>query len=180
MPHTALFEDTAIAFGMKSDRELQRARLLFQVMSYPGLVKAGKVLTNLALRLRLPINWAVKPTIYKHFVGGETIEACEPFVRRLEQYSVRAILDFSVEGSEDGRHARMVLDEVLHSIQHAAADENVPFAVFKPTAFAPPAVLEKISQGSALSQKEAEIKQHFEEYVDTLQGGSRGSPAYPD
>lgn len=168
MPHTALFEDTAIAFGMKSDRELQRARLLFQVMSYPGLVRAGKVLTNLALQLRLPINWAVKPTIYKHFVGGETIEACEPYVRRLEQYGVKAILDYSVEGSEDGRHARMVLEEVLRSIQHAATDENVPFAVFKPTAFAPPAVLEKISQGKTLSEKEVHIKQQFEDYVDTL------------
>lgn len=162
------FEDTSIAFGMKSESELRHSRLLFQFLSYPWLVRIGKVLTQLSLYLHIPIAWAVKPSLYSHFVGGETIPECDVNVRRLEQYGVRAILDYSVEGSDDGSQAKAVMEEVIRSIHHAAVDESIPFAVFKPTALAPPAVLEKISLGQKLLPDEERIIEDFRRFIDTI------------
>jgi len=66
------FENTEIAFRYKSNSDLARARFLFSTIANQGLGKVGKSLTYLALKLHLPISWAIKQTLYKHYVGGET------------------------------------------------------------------------------------------------------------
>jgi len=57
------FENTEIAFKSRSDKDLQRAYLLFRLIANNTLVKMGGQLATLALKLHLPVNWAVKPTI---------------------------------------------------------------------------------------------------------------------
>lgn len=163
------FENTEVAFRSKSDRDLQKACFLFKIMANKGLQKTGKILTNMALAIHFPVNWAVKPTIYNHFVGGETIKDCESTVRLLEKFSVKAILDYSVEGGEDEGIINSALQETLNSINHAGEDENIPFAVFKPTAFAPNDILEKSSEyAEELNEEEmAELKK-FKERINTL------------
>ena len=74
------FNNTKIAFQDKSNQDLRRANLLFRTMAKPWMVKTGKVLLQFALSTRLPIGWIIKPTIYRHFVGGETLEKCQPVV----------------------------------------------------------------------------------------------------
>lgn len=39
----------------------------------------------------------MKLTAFGHFVGGETSEDIRPIVKSLQNYDVKAILDFSVE-----------------------------------------------------------------------------------
>jgi proline dehydrogenase len=90
------FNNTQIAFASKSNRDLKWAYLLFKTIASPTVVAIGNSLALLALRLRLPVGWAVKPTLYQQFVGGETIEDCIHAVRELEKFNVRAILDYSV------------------------------------------------------------------------------------
>ncbi|HCY01109.1 MAG TPA: proline dehydrogenase, partial [Bacteroidales bacterium] len=68
------FNDTQIAFAWRTTNELKKARLLFKTMSSPTLVKVGSVVLNIALAIRFPISWIVKPTIFNHFVGGESLE----------------------------------------------------------------------------------------------------------
>ena len=95
------FKSTEIAFRIKSDRELRKALFLFRAISNSCLVKIGGFFSGLAIRIRLPINWIVKPTIYSHFCGGETIEDCMPTVEKLAGYRVKSVLDYSVEGGEN-------------------------------------------------------------------------------
>lgn len=162
------FNNTEIAFKSKSDFDLKRAKLLFLLMSKQSLQKTAEFFAKTAMKLRLPVNWAVKSTIYKQFVGGETIEKCMPAVRTLEKFNVKAILDYSVEGKESLDDINKALDETLKSIKNAGIDKNIPFAVFKPTAFTSSAVLEKSSAGMQLTDEEKVEAQNFKIRVNLL------------
>lgn len=162
------FNNTEIAFRSKSDRDLAWAYFLFRILANTKLVIFANKLLGLALRLRIPIGWIVKPTVYKHFVGGETIVGCQKSVRVLEKYNVKAILDFSVEGKESIEDIEHALQETLRSIKNASNDPNVPFAVFKPTAFTRADILEKVSAGAKLSDTDKAEADNFRKRVNTL------------
>jgi proline dehydrogenase len=162
------FDNTKIAFHYKTDADLSRAYWLFRFMNNNFMVKAGKLLTNIALGIHLPVNWAIKPTLYKHFVGGETIQECISTVRLLEKFKVGAILDYSVEGGKDAETMDRTLAETLLTITNAAKDPNISFAVFKPTAFATVVTLEKASSGKILDPEIADEAYKFKQRVETL------------
>jgi proline dehydrogenase len=162
------FENTQIAFAHRSDRELRKAFLLFRILSHNWIVVIGKKLTQLAIRLHLPIAWAVKPTIFAHFVGGVNIDECRKNVRLLEKSGVKAILDYSVEGKESIEDINKAMEETLRTIRNAGVDENVPFAVFKPTAFTTHRVLEKVSAGMDLTGEEKKEAENFRTRIETL------------
>jgi len=101
-------------------------------------------------------------------VGGESIEECQENVRILEKYKVKAILDYSVEGKESEDDIKAALIETLKSIKNAGKDKNIPFAVFKPTAFTTPDVLEKVSAGKSLTDEETQEAEQFRRRIETL------------
>jgi len=162
------FENTEIAFKSKSNNELKKARFLFKVMGSPSLVKIGNALTKFALGIHFPVAWAAKPTLYAHFVGGETIEKCKNNVEKLGEYNVKAILDYSVEGKDDDKDIEKALQETINSIKNAGVNPNIPFAVFKPTAFGKSAVLEKASENIELNDYEKQEVQKFKDRINTL------------
>ena len=162
------FENTEIAFKHKTTKELKKAYFLFNSIARPWLVKTGKVFLNLALKLRIPISWAVKPTIYEHFVGGVTIDDCLPTAKKLDQYNVKSILDYSVEGGESEKEIEEALRETLASIENASRHPEIPFAVFKPTAFGKAEILEKASSGKKLNDDEQKEADKFRDRIHTL------------
>lgn len=143
------FEDTRIAFISKSDQDLRRALWLFKMIKNPFLVKLGTGLIQFAIKARIPVNWIIKPTLYRHFVGGTTLEECQPVVESLNKYGVKAILDYSVEGVQDEASIQETLQETLNSIRNAAGNPGIPFAVFKPSAFALAHLFEQAEEGKA-------------------------------
>ncbi|MCD6332235.1 MAG: proline dehydrogenase family protein [Bacteroidales bacterium] len=162
------FDNTEIAFRNRSDRELLFAYWLFKIMGNSSVVQTGKFFTNLAIRLHIPIAWIVKPTIYRHFCGGETIEESIPVIRKIEKSGVKGILDYSVEGKESPEDIQAALDETLRTVVNAGQDPNIHFSVFKPSAFIPHRVLDKIGNGESLTDEEEQEKQRFKDRVHTL------------
>src|SRR3954464_12878263 len=92
------FRDTATAYADKSDAELKEKYRLFKMLNSPFLNSLGTGMTKFALSLGLPIEGAIKGTIYKQFWGGETIAESEPAISRLGAAGIGTILDYSVEG----------------------------------------------------------------------------------
>ena len=92
------FENTEIAFGYKSNKDLKRAHRLFQLVGKPWLVRFGKWITPIAFKLKLPIQGIIKSTIFSQFCGGESINECDTAIATLYQHRVGTILDYSVEG----------------------------------------------------------------------------------
>ena len=160
--------NTEIAFKAKSNTDLRRALLLFYTMSKPSMVKISKVLTEFALKIKFPVSWAIKPTIYKHFVGGVTLSECSPVVEKLASFNVRSILDYSVEGGSNEEAINATLNETMQSIQNAASNPNIPYAVFKPTAFADHSLFENANPKIPL-QGEMEKEYHrFRSRINVL------------
>ncbi|MCF6365192.1 MAG: proline dehydrogenase family protein [Bacteroidales bacterium] len=162
------FKNTEVAFISKSDKDLKKAKFLYKVMASPFVTKAAKVLTQFAMSIRFPVNWIVKPTIYNLFVGGETIDECTDSVKVLSKHNVKAILDYSVEGKESIEDINKAMEETLNSIKNAGNNSNIPFAVFKPTAFTTSNVLTKVSAGEELTEEEKKEAQNFKDRVNKL------------
>jgi proline dehydrogenase len=162
------FSSTEIAFKIKSDRELRRAYVLFKAISNRTLVKVGGFLSKLAIHIRFPIGWIVKPTIYSHFCGGENIDDCIPTIRKLSGYNVKSVLDYSVEGGENPHQIEAALEETLRTVTNAKGNKDIPFAVFKPTAFIVSEVLKKKSSGDPLTPEEQAEADLFQQRVEKL------------
>ncbi|MEY3343749.1 MAG: hypothetical protein RL090_1433, partial [Bacteroidota bacterium] len=124
--------------------------------SYPGLVKMGPSLMNVALFLRLPVVPIVRATIFKHFCGGEHIEDCSKTVSELWKNGIGSILDYSVEGAENEASFDNTTDEICATVNRANGDPSIPFCVFKVTGVSRFALLEKISSGEPLTDLEQE------------------------
>ncbi len=162
------FEDTKTAFRIKSDRDLRRAYILFKLISYPILVKIGNPVIQVLSALRIPIGWIVKPTAFKHFVGGSTLEECQPAVEKLKTGNVYSILDYSVEGKESEKAINAALAETLRAVKNAGSNPDIPFAVFKPTAFGTHHALEKLSGENTPDEETVAEGEKFRQRVDTL------------
>jgi proline dehydrogenase len=134
----------------------------------PGLVRFGKKITHLALKLHLPVSWLIKPTIYRHFCGGESIGECMKVSHKMEAYGVKCILDYSVEGGESPKAIRAALEETLRTIENARVNRNIPFTVFKPTAFTLEHILEKGSRGTLVAADDLTEADNFRERVEIL------------
>lgn len=162
------FENTAVAFQRLNNKELWRARLLFTVLSHPWLVKTGESFITLTQKIGISPDWIVKPTVYKHFVGGETLQACNPVVKRMAKYGVKSILDYSVESIQTEEAIACVLQETLHAIRNAANNPDIPFAVFKPTAFVPHTFLDKTEHPETLTTEDHKQLLRFRERIELL------------
>jgi proline dehydrogenase len=160
------FNDTQIAFSSLSNTDLNRSYWLFKLVSNPSFVSIGKQMTDIALKMHLPIKWIIKPTIFKQFCGGETVEESREKVRKLGEFHVKSILDYSIEGKESEADFDKCTEEIMDVIAEAKQNKNIGFSVFKPTGVARFALLEKISSGTTLSSTEQEeysrVKNRFD------------------
>jgi proline dehydrogenase len=146
MPQSPIsFDNTEFAFKYKTNKQLKKARFLFSAMGKPWLVKLGTRLTPWAIRAGLPVKGIIRNTIFSQFVGGETLEETAIVARILGEYNVKAILDYGVEGGDDGEHGfDHSTEEFIRVINYAATQPNIPFMSIKVTGFARFDLLEKL------------------------------------
>jgi proline dehydrogenase len=148
------FDNTSVAFHDKSTKELKKAYWLFRMIGHPRLVKLGAGLTRFALAARLPVSWALRPTVFNHFCGGETIDACDATIARLGRANIKTILDYSAEGKENDKDFDYTRDQILATMAKAKNNPNIPYAVFKPTGVARFGLLEKVQAKEPLTEAE--------------------------
>lgn len=157
-PPPVSFENTENTFAYKSDKELRKARFLFKSMSYQGLVNLGVRITPWAIRSGLPIKGLIRNTIFKQFVGGETLEETAAVANKLQQFGVLVILDYGVEGKEGEENFDHACDEFIRVIRYAAARPSVPYMSVKVTGIARFSLLEKLdAAASAKSGYEGKV-----------------------
>jgi proline dehydrogenase len=140
------FNNVEIAFASKSKSELQNAYLLFSVMKHPGIVKLGKWACHIALKIHFPLAWIVKPTLYKQFVGGETLQDCTKYIEQLKRDNVKSTLDYSAESEQTPDGIQATLEETIRSIDFARETPDIAYAVFKPSTITTDALLSKASE----------------------------------
>ena len=150
-----IFNNTEVAFASMTDKELRRAHFLFSLLGNPTMVKAGTALTNIALKLRLPVEGIIRSTVYDHFVGGRNEEECLTVVNKMYSKGVSSVLDYSVEGKEEEASFDHAMEITLKTIEIARTNPAVPFVVFKPTGFGRFDLYVKVGLKEQLSPDEA-------------------------
>jgi proline dehydrogenase len=163
-----MFNNLQNAFKDKSNRDLNRAHLLFKTISNPLISRTLTTLVQIAIWLHLPIDGIVKATIYKHFCGGTTIDDSQKTIDKLWKSNIGTILDFSAEAKESENDFNKVMKETILSLHKAKKENSIPFAVFKPTGLARFKLLEKISANEKLTTKEIIEKTAFERRIEEI------------
>ena len=166
------FDNTEYAFAYKSNKELKQARLLFSLMGKNWLVKMGTVLAPSAVKWNLPfVKSLIRSTIFRQFVGGETLEQNAEVADRLEKYDVQVILDYGVEGKEGEANFDHACDEFIRVINYASTQPNIPFMSIKVTGFARFGLLEKMD--AMIHQNEGSLMKRYLKAVDDLDANER-------
>ena len=176
------FDDTRIAFADKTTAELKKAWWMFILVKNPGLVKVGSVLLNVANRIRFPLRWALKTTVFEHFCGGETIEECKDTLNKFSDSGIKAVLDYAAEGVQSEKEFDEACERILATIELSRTNNNIGFAVFKFTGIARFALLEKYGNDETLNQKELYEFERVKKRADDICAAARdaGTPVMID
>ncbi|TXJ28840.1 MAG: proline dehydrogenase [Chitinophagaceae bacterium] len=167
-PHPLIsFDNTEFAFEYKQDKQLKKARFLFSCMGMPWLVKLGTRFTPWAVRSGLPVKGLVRSTIFEQFVGGETLDQTAVVAKKLADYHVQVILDYGVEGGDDGEQGfDHATEEFIRVINYAATQPNIPFMSIKVTGITRFALLEKLDE--LMHRQEGSLMKRYLQAVDSL------------
>ena len=149
-----IFNDTQVAFALKTDTELERAYFLFKMIDNEPLVRIGTAVTNFALKAHLPVESLIRVTVFDHFCGGTTEDDCLSVVDKMFTKGVSSVLDYSVEGKEEEEQFDAALQMTLKTIEFAKERKAIPFAVFKPTGLGRFYLYEKIGEKQPLTLEE--------------------------
>ena len=149
-----LLDNTKNGFILKSNFELKKAYILFKVISSRTLTNLGKNLLELSLKLKLPVLFIVRATVFRQFCSGENLQESYETVKKLNKKNVKSYLHYSVEGLENEKTYDNSLNEVVKSIEFAASKDILDYTVFKPTAIASSVILNKVTEEKELSSFE--------------------------
>jgi proline dehydrogenase len=149
-----IFNDTQVAFSLKSDTELDRAYFLFKLIDSQPLVRIGTAVTNFAIKAHLPVEGLIRATVFDHFCGGVNEDDCLSVVDKMYTKGVSSVLDYSVEGKEEETQFDAALEMTLKTIEFAKEKQAIPFAVFKPTGFGRLDLYEKLGAQETLNASE--------------------------
>ncbi|ALM07153.1 proline dehydrogenase [Sediminicola sp. YIK13] len=149
-----IFENTATAFALKTDSELERAYFLFKMIANEPLVRIGSAVTNFAIKAHLPVEGLIRATVFDHFCGGVNEQDCLPLIEKMYEKGVSSVLDYSVEGKDVENQFDFAYEKIMEILNFVKEKEGIPYAVFKPTAFGRFAIYQKIGEGKTLTEAE--------------------------
>lgn len=144
------FDNTENAFAYKTEKELKSAKFLFSTMGYNWLVQLGTRLTPFIMKTGLPVHGIIRKTIFKQFVGGETLEETAKIGELLGNYNVQVILDYGVEGKQGEESFDQATEEFIKVINYASTQKNIPFISIKVTGLARFGLLQTLDEAPRL------------------------------
>lgn len=162
------FDNTEVAFRLKTDSELERAHFLFKMISREPLVRIGTAVTKFAINAKLPVEGLIRSTVFDHFCGGISEEDSMPTVDKLFDAGVYSVLDYSVEGKEEESQFDATTAKVIELTEFAQNKDAMPFSVFKPTGFGRFEVFQKLTEKEPLTAEEEKQWQNIVDRYDIV------------
>ena len=149
-----IFDDTTQAFAHLSDNDLRSNYWIFRLMNSSFLTGLSTSLAELAIKIGFPVSWAAKPTVFRVFCGGETIDESLEVVKKLGENKVGAILDYSVEGQDSESEFAKTEKELIEIVSIAKDNPHIPVTCMKISGIASNRLLERLSSGVDLTDPE--------------------------
>ncbi len=167
-PFDLSFDDLAITFSSRSNADLNKMYVLFATMNNNSLVEVGTSFLKMAFKIHLPVKTVVKKTVFEHFCGGENVQDCEQTIKKLAQFNVGTILDYSVEGEKSETGFEATEQEILRTIARAKGSKDIPFCVFKVTGIGSFDLLEAVTAQRPLSSSEQAAWERVQKRADNI------------
>lgn len=163
------FENTAIAFKDKSDKDLERAAWLFGLMNKAWFVNLSSKIGLYAIKWGLPFAaTTVKATIFKQFVGGTSLQESQTTINKLFDSKVQCILDYGAEAKSSDEDFDKTKNETLSAIEFGHLNESVPCISTKLTGLATFDLLLAIQEGRELDSTEKSAYKRLLERIDEI------------
>lgn len=156
MAKVTFFENTEVAFKLKSDSELERAYFLFKMISNQPLVRIGTAATNFALKAHLPVEGLIRATVFDHFCGGVNEDDCLSVIDKMYTAGVCSVLDYSVEGKAIENQFDSAKEKIMKLVEFSDEKEAMPIVVFKPTGLGRIFLFQKKGEGKVFTEEEAQ------------------------
>ena len=102
------------------------------------------------MKTGLPVHGIIRKTIFKQFVGGETLEETAAVGEVLGKYGVQVILDYGVEGKQGEDNFDQATEEFIRVVEYAATQTNIPFISIKVTGLARYGLLQTLNEAPRL------------------------------
>ena len=138
----------------KSSRELRASLLLFQLLSYPLLVRIVLLTWQVFRIFRFPVLPLIRFAGYYQFCAGKDVSTSAAVTSKMARFGVKSVLDYTHEHATNETDFNDNTAVILQTIQASAQNNAYPFAVLKPTALGAFSLFEKRSKGIALSDFE--------------------------
>jgi proline dehydrogenase len=155
-------DDVKRAFVLQTDGDLRRARLLFEALRFPMLVKMGPTMARLALKLRLPVKSLMKTYFFDRFCGGETLEETLKKADKMANFGVNAILDYGVEGAQNETAFNATAQEVIRTLTYAAKKKSFAFVALKATGLIAAESLERLQAGGGDKNARKKLRERMD------------------
>ena len=162
-----LFNNTKLAFELKSNYSLRKSLFLFNIIKYPLIVRLGSIFLRLFLKLKLPITPIIKNLLFDQFCVGLNEKESMITVEKLSKFNLKSILHYHVEGYEAEKSFDECYENTVKTIISASKNKNIPFTVFKPTGLGPLKLFHKIAQGLVLNKNEKNQLKRVEKRFDS-------------
>ncbi len=162
------FDNTECAFAYQSTAALKKAKFLYSLIARPWIVKIVVSVVPSAIRWRFPFTrMLIRSTVFSQFVGGETLTETISVTSKLENYDVKVILDYGVEGGKNGEEGvDHAAGEFIKVIDHAATQDNVPYISIKLTGIIRMELLETVD--AAMNRSAGNLMNRYSAALESL------------
>jgi len=138
------------------------------MMNNPLIIKIANNLAVLGVKLRLPINWIIKKTVFRQFCGGENIKESLKVVEKLGQSGIFSILDYSVEAGNREADFDSTANEIISIITAAKDNPNITYTSLKMNGIASHDLMAKI-QSVGIDKLNPAERDEFERATSRLE-----------
>lgn len=133
---------------------MNHATKLFKLLNQRSLVSLGTAMTEIAMKIHLPITPFVKPIIFDHFCGGETLAETKKLVNKLATYDMGVMLNYGVEAIKSEKGFDQTLAINTEAVEYAAENPTVQVVCVKVSGFGRFELFEKKQAQGELSEEE--------------------------
>ena len=151
------FQNTEIAYKLKSNKQLLNNLLIFRLISSRTLVSVFTKIISLSLKLNLPISGILNKTVFKQFCAGIDEKDSIKVVKKLKKLNVKSYMHYASEGNKSENDFDNNLKIIIKTINITNEDAALPFTVFKASSLGKFNLFEKKSSGTTLSQLEEKL-----------------------
>ena len=151
------FQNTEIAYKLKSNRQLLKTLFIFRLISNSILVSICTKIITWSLRFNLPISEILDKTVFKQFCAGMDEKDSIKIVKELKKLNVNSYMHYASEGVESEKDFDNNFKIIIRTIDITKKNTALPFTVFKASSLGKFNLFEKKSAGSALSEIEKQL-----------------------